>query len=116
VISLQSVSTHQKDLFTVRIKKGTLIVVDINTKDYQGRMALPHHFVSENRIKMMPLITDTTDRTIIDSELEVLAKYIQLYWDEPKLKILNGQRGLTPEQQEEWERQQNKYYTYAQVF
>jgi hypothetical protein len=76
VVSLQSVSTHQKDLYTIQIKKGTLIVVDVNTKDYQGRMALPGHFVSENRIEMRPLITDTEDKIIIDSELEVLAKYI----------------------------------------
>jgi hypothetical protein len=76
MISLQSVGTHQEDLYTIRIKKGTLIVVDINTKDYQGRMALPDHFASENRIEMKPLITDTADETIIDSELKVLAKYI----------------------------------------
>jgi hypothetical protein len=29
---------------------------------------------------------------------------------------LNGQKESTPQQQEEWERRKNKYYTYAQVF
>jgi hypothetical protein len=36
---------------------------------------------------MRPLITDTQDKAIIDSELNILAKYIELYWDEPKLEI-----------------------------
>jgi hypothetical protein len=103
-------------LYTIRIKKGTLIIVDINTKDYQGRIALPDHFVSENRIEMRPLITDTKDKTIIGLELEVLAKYIQLYWDEPELEISDVQKELTPEQQEEWDKRQNKYHIYAQVF
>jgi hypothetical protein len=79
-------------------------------------MALPNHFVSENRIEMMPLITDTKYRTIIDSELEVLAKYIQLYWDEPELQISYGQKELTPEQQAEWNKRQNKYHTYSHIF
>jgi hypothetical protein len=79
-------------------------------------MALPNHFVSENRIEMMPLITDTKYKTIIDSELEVLAKYIQLYWDEPELQISYGQKELTPEQQAEWNKRQNKYHTYSHIF
>jgi hypothetical protein len=65
---------------------------------------------------MMPLITNTKDKTIIDSELEILAKYIELYWDESKLEISDGQKELTPEQREEWDKRQNKYQTYAQVF
>jgi hypothetical protein len=31
---LQSAPTHNKDLYSIKIKKGTLIVVDVNTKEY----------------------------------------------------------------------------------
>lgn len=49
----------------MKIKKGTLIVIDINTKDYQGRTPLPDHFVPDNRIQVKPLITDTSDKNLI---------------------------------------------------
>ena len=58
-----------------------LIVVDVNTKDYQGRAEVPTHFAPDRRIELKPLITNTTDANEKEQELNVLAKYVELYWD-----------------------------------
>ena len=53
---MQSVPTHNEYLETITIKKGTIIIIDVNTKDYQGRASVPDHFVPDNRILVKPLI------------------------------------------------------------
>lgn len=45
-IELQSVYTHKPEFHRLVVKKGTLIVVDVNTKDYLGRASLPEHFAA----------------------------------------------------------------------
>ena len=53
---MQSVPTHNEYLETITIKKGTIIIIDVNTKDYQGRASVPDHFVPDNRILVKSLI------------------------------------------------------------
>jgi hypothetical protein len=66
---LQSVPTHNKNLYSIKIKKGTLIIVDINERDYQGRITLPECFMADNRIKVKPLISNTKSDKLKQEEL-----------------------------------------------
>jgi hypothetical protein len=59
------VPTHEEQSKTLKIAKGTLIVVDINTADYLGRNSLPKHFCPDNRVNVSPLITNSKDIKVI---------------------------------------------------
>lgn len=46
-------------MFKICVKKGTLIIIDVNTKDYLGRAEVPEHFATKNRLKVNSLVTLT---------------------------------------------------------